>query len=159
LYSTSHQRQEYFEVRISAVNDDLVILLVRNITEQTMLQTDIMHREHKYRALFEQNKDPVLLMTIEGIFIDANQPALNLTGYSRSELIGMSFRKLVHPSEMEQAEGRFAALQAGKLLPKYERSIVNKAGRKIRCEFNTARVDDVDGTPLHIQSILREITS
>lgn len=159
LFSTSHQRQEYFEVRISAVDDNLVILLVRNVTEQTRMQTEIIHREHKYRALFEQNKDPVLLMTIEGTFIDANQAALDLTGYSRDELIGMSFRKLVHPTEMEQAESRFSDLQAGKLLPKYERSIVSKAGRKIRCEFNTARVDDVDGTPLHIQSILREMIS
>ncbi|GAP07648.1 MAG TPA: PAS domain S-box protein [Anaerolinea thermolimosa] len=157
LYSPAHQREEYFEARISPVNDDTAIILVRNITAHVLAEQERENRERVYRALFEQNKDAVLLMDMQGRYIDANRVATELTGYTREELLQMTFHQLVHPTEMSLAISRFEALLAGEQLPVYERLFVHKNGEPILCEVNTARVDDASGKPLHIQSILRDI--
>jgi len=157
LFSPSNQREEFFEARISPVNDDLAIILVRNITHRVLAEQERENRERVYRALFEQNKDAVLLMDMQGRYIDANRVATELTGYTREELLQMTFHHLVHPSEMHLAISRFEALLAGEQLPVYERHFVHKNGESILCEVNTARVDDATGKPLHIQSILRDI--
>ncbi|UZQ56072.1 PAS domain S-box protein [Trichothermofontia sichuanensis B231] len=51
-----------------------------------------------YRALLTSTSDGILLIDREGQIVEANQKALELLGYARSELLGMSFTEL-HPPE------------------------------------------------------------
>ncbi len=149
---------EFFEARVSAVDDEMAIAIVRNDTARRLAEMENDDRERKYRALFELNHDAVFLFTQDGRFLEANPQAYPLLGFSHEDLQGMSYLDLVAPEEREQAVQRFSALQAGEKFPLYERTFMHKNGERIPCEVNIAVVIDANGRPLHVQSILRDIS-
>ncbi len=54
------------------------------------VMADLLESERRFRTLFENTPDAIYLIDEDGIFVDGNQQAEELTGYSRSELIGKS---------------------------------------------------------------------
>lgn len=50
--------------------------------------------EERFRILFEHAPDGFYLNDMEGTFVDGNQAAEKITGYSRDELVGKSFLEL-----------------------------------------------------------------
>ncbi len=114
--------------------------------------------EQIHRALFERTNDAVYIMDVGGRYLAANSAATEMLGYSLDELLTMTTADVVVLDEQEDAKGRLAVLQAGGQMPVYERTFRRKDGSLIRVEVDTALVRDADGTPLHIQGIVRDIT-
>ena len=54
----------------------------------------LQEREQRFRALFEYNRDALIVTDASGHCLDANPAALSLTGYGRDELIGMALSEL-----------------------------------------------------------------
>ena len=50
--------------------------------------------EERFRILFEHAPDGCYLNDMKGTFVDGNQAAEKITGYSRDELVGKSFLEL-----------------------------------------------------------------
>ncbi|HEX6863321.1 MAG TPA: PAS domain S-box protein, partial [Thermoanaerobaculia bacterium] len=60
----------------------------------------LLEQEDLYRVLFEQAADPMYLIDpATGRFLDANDIAFRVTGWSREELLGMTFRELHDPGD------------------------------------------------------------
>lgn len=157
LYSPRKQMDEFFEARITAVDDELAVILIRNLTEQRLAQVKVEDRERMYSALFQRSRDALLLMDLQGFIVDSNQRAADLFGYTNAEMQGMDFRKLIHPPELEDAEQNYQDIIVGFTRPIFERTILTKDGRSMRIEVSTSMVNDQAGNAIHIQSILREI--
>ena len=155
LFSQSKQMDEFFEARISAIDDELAVIIIRNLTDQHLAKTKVEEREHMYSALFHQSRDALLLMDLQGLIVDSNTQAVDLFGYSYDELHGMDFRKLIHPLELEDAELGYQDLIAGNTRPIFERTIITKDGQSVRIEVSTSMVNDLAGNAMYIQSILR----
>ncbi len=64
-------------------------LLNDEIISRNVIQTSLQESEAKYRALIDHAGDPILMADIDGNIIDANKTALELTGYSKNELLEM----------------------------------------------------------------------
>jgi len=83
---------EVFSGNICGKGKNLIHSIVHDITERKLAETALAENGAKYRALFDQARDSILLLEMpsEGIPIigDANAAALILHGYSREELIG-----------------------------------------------------------------------
>ncbi|MEW6327384.1 MAG: ATP-binding protein [Thermodesulfobacteriota bacterium] len=72
--------------------------------------------EEKYRLLFNANPDPIFIINRDNFqILDVNERALNTYGYSREELIKMSFIDLGHQPAGEVAAGfkKLSADQCG----------------------------------------------
>ena len=82
-----------------------------------------------------------------------------MLGYNRDELIGESIELTVVEDQQEAAKQRLMHLIAGERLPIYERTLRRKDGLKIPVEINISLVRDEEGNPLHLQSIMRDISS
>jgi len=114
--------------------------------------------KQRYLALFEQTGDAILLLTLEGVNIAANQRAADLLGYSVDELIGTSFQQIVARQEQGRAWQVLEALKAGRDVPTYERILRKKSGVEFPVEVHIALVRDNNGEPLYIQSVFRDIS-
>jgi len=68
---------------------DLVTAI--DITEMKKAQQALKDSEGKYRHLYESSPYAILLINMEGKIIDCNLTSERLSGFSRNELIGMSF--------------------------------------------------------------------
>ncbi|MFZ6029997.1 MAG: PAS domain S-box protein [Chloroflexota bacterium] len=114
--------------------------------------------EQRYRALFESSNDAVFIMDLEGVYLMVNRRAAEMLGYSVAEMIGMNPSQVVLPQEYEDSRKKLYAVQKGAQLPVYERTMRCKDGTYVFVEVSMVLVRDADGDPLHIQSIVRDIT-
>jgi len=83
--------------------------VLRDITERMKAEEELKASEERYRTLFEQAGDYILILEIPNagvpIIYDANDYALNVHGYSRDELIGKPITFLdINSSEPEILE-------------------------------------------------------
>lgn len=76
---------------------DMVIL--RDITERKNIEEQLKESERKYKDLFENAIDGIVIADIEtGIILDCNKAIESLVEKTRAELIGQS-QKILHPPE------------------------------------------------------------
>ena len=73
---------------------------LQDITARKQAEETLRESEEKYRSLFEESRDAIVLTTQQGKIIDANPAALELFGYIKEEILKMNFQKLyVEPDE------------------------------------------------------------
>lgn len=66
-----------------------VVGVLHDITERKRAEEELTDSEEKYRALIEQAVEMLFLHDLEGNLIDVNQAAIQMTGYSREQLLHM----------------------------------------------------------------------
>ena len=146
------------QAAISLENAFLYSNLTVEISERKQAEVTLRRNEERFRALFERSNDAVFIMNLDGIHLTANQQAADMFGYTIDELIGMSFEDVVVPGQLEEAREKLDLLLARERIPIYERLVQKKDGTVFYVEINIALVSDENGQPLHIQSIVRDIT-
>ena len=130
--------------------------ILRDISERKTYEQQLLEAKHRYRSLFEQAHDAVFILSLDGHHEEFNQRASELFGYSRAELELFNFKDL--SAEVEDSKEKYAQLLAGEHIPTYERILRKKDGTLIYAELNVELVHDLEGKPLHIQSVIRDIT-
>jgi PAS domain S-box-containing protein len=114
--------------------------------------------EEKYRKLFEEGMDAIFVADAEtGILIDCNRAATELTGRTKSELIGMH-QRFLHPEEENGPEfGRvFEQHRSDKEGQTIEDHIITKSG-EVRDVTIKPSLIEVNGKRI-VQGIFRDIT-
>ncbi|MHA1197804.1 MAG: PAS domain S-box protein [Candidatus Heimdallarchaeaceae archaeon] len=133
-------------VEISAhlfrLNEDTVSLtVVRNITEKKRENAELVASEEKFRQIFENAADAILIypMTPDqklGKFIEVNENACKWSGYTRDELLQMTPQELQSPEEtVGQSDIGKGLLQFGEVT--FEGFIIHKDGNKKPVEYNS----------------------
>jgi diguanylate cyclase (GGDEF)-like protein/PAS domain S-box-containing protein len=72
----------------------LHVLLTRGQRAEALAQertAELRVSEQKYRGLFEQDREGLVICDFDGRIIDANQAVLDMTGFPRGEIMGRSF--------------------------------------------------------------------
>lgn len=148
----------FLEVRTVRAGENEVISTMRDVTDRKLAENTLRASEHRYRALFEHNSDAVFIIDLDGYHLESNPHAVQMFGYTYDELIGMHVSTLVDAEEKLDSKNVFERLLAGEQLPIYQRRFRHKDGSLILAEVNIALIRASDGTPLHIQSILHDVT-
>lgn len=113
--------------------------------------------EEKYRSLFEQSRDAVYITTREGRFIDANQSALELFGYTKEEMLSLDVREAyANPGEREEFQREVERWGSVK---DFEVKLCRKDGSLIDCLLTSAVMRGADGAILGYQGIIHDISS
>jgi diguanylate cyclase (GGDEF)-like protein/PAS domain S-box-containing protein len=112
--------------------------------------------EARYRSLFEQSHDAVFLADLQGRNLAINRRAADMFGYTVDEMMHITVRDT--SVEMKQSLDVIERLLAGKHIPTYERWFRKKDGQIFPVEINIELIRDTQGTPLYIQSVVRDIT-
>lgn len=136
----------------------LVMTGIGGLAGTTIQNAELFERlqaAHKrYRDLFEESIDPIVITDWEGRIIEANRQATLLSGYSREELQELSIDQL-HEVNWNKTGMEFEYLR-GDLMVSYESSLHKQDETHIPTEVHARRVE-FDSTD-SIQWILRDIT-
>ena len=132
--------------------------VVRDITERKKAEEALRESEMKYRVLFEFANDAVFIMNLNGEQVMVNNKAAQMLGYTIKELSNKSFKDIIAPREYKDAQGKLKGLLRGKSYEPYERIVKCKDGREFPVEVTATLIRDLEGRPLFIQSVVRDIT-
>lgn len=122
-------------------------------SEREAFAGTLRESEARYRILFEQSTDIILITDESGRYVDANPQAEKLLGYSREELLNFTVGDLSAKEDRPLAAENFAqSKQDGRLFG--EAVIRHKNGRHIIIEFAATRI-----APGMYQSVLHDITA
>ncbi|MCH8900940.1 MAG: PAS domain S-box protein, partial [Chloroflexi bacterium] len=128
------------------------------ITKHNGAKQALPESEDRYRALFDHSPDAVYIHDLEGNFLDANDAALRLLGYTRDEIRELSFADLL---DVPQFPTALAVLQEIMESGYQAKPTVFKLKRKDETlvEVETvAAIITSEGQPVAIQGIARDIT-
>ena len=128
------------------------------ITKHNGAKQALPESEDRYRALFDRSPDAVYIHDLEGNFLDANDAALRLLGYTRDEIRELSFADLLDVSQLPTAlavlqEIMESGYQAKPTMFKLKR----KDGTLVEVETVAAVITN-GGQSVAIQGIARDIT-
>jgi len=121
-----------------------------DVTETVKVQRKLEESEKKYRVLFERSPVPYLVM-VDHKFIECNVAALELTGYTKEELIGLTpvdISPALQPNGMPTME--YAMMQIQKAFSNVGHAFECVHTRKDGSEFTamaSITVSDYEGKP------------
>lgn len=72
-----------------------VLYCSRDVTGQRRAAEALARSEENYRTLFEQATDAIILYTLDGRLADVNKRTVQLTGFSRQELLGREIFQVI----------------------------------------------------------------
>jgi PAS domain S-box-containing protein len=112
--------------------------------------------EDKYFNLIEHAASGIAIIQ-DGVFKLVNTALTHICGYSKEELLGMPFTKLLTPASQKLTLARYQARLAGKEVPQvYEIQAVTKDGQIRDIELNAA-LTEYNGRVAD-EAIIRDIT-
>lgn len=129
-----------------------------DITERKIAEDRLIYSEERYRSLFEQMNQGLLLISPEGIIQMVNPMFIQMTGYKENELIGTTGHYLVEDAKgVQNLEDRLSNRKKG-ISEKYETEIITKSGEKIWIAVSATPQFDRNGAYNGSMSIINDIS-
>ncbi len=115
--------------------------------------------EERDKALLENIEDGYFEVDLQGNFTFFNDSVCRMTGFDRSEILGMNFRQFTDTSTVEHLVHKFNQLyQGGRSIQALEGDFFHKNGTRRQMETSVSLVRDVDNNPIGYRGIARDIT-
>lgn len=151
-FRQKHKEKGYIYVEAVAQNF-FNIPSVRSIVVSLRDITERKRAEEQFKVLIDLAPDAFFQGDEKGAFINVNNAALELTGYSREELLKMNIKDLFDDDEINRKPLRYDLLLKGEVI-KAERMLLRKDGEKIIIEMHSKMMPDGK-----YQSFFRNITT
>jgi len=117
-----------------------VVVNARDITERRLAEMAVRESEALFRSLAETAEAGILIYQGTS-FKYVNRATEAITGYSREELLKMSFWEVVHPDHRELVKERGLSRQQGTPVPRhYEMKLLTKQGETRWVDFTAAMI-------------------
>ena len=127
-----------------------------DITERKNSETQLRDQEVKFRSIFENNNDAIVLLDVaSGRYVDCNQVTQTMSGYSREEIFAMSTGGFLSPPHKNETVSNLETIKSGGVL-RGETEMIHKNGTLIPVEFNASMI--TIGKQQFVMSVIRDIT-
>jgi PAS domain S-box-containing protein len=113
--------------------------------------------DKKYRDLFENANDAIFILDKDQNFVDINQKATELFGYSRDEYLTLGVKDLIPPTQQSISDEEFERLREQGKYEKFIGQMKSKDGRWLDIEVNSSSIID-KGKVIGSRDIVRDIT-
>jgi PAS domain S-box-containing protein len=139
--------------------EPVVLAVVRDVTERRAAEEALHQSQARLAAIVTSSDDAIVGKTLEGIITSWNEAAERMSGYSASEMIGQSIRRLI-PTDRQVEEDRFLSQIAhGERVSHYETVRNRKNGQTIDVSVTVSPMRDAAGQIIGASTIVRDITA
>jgi PAS domain S-box-containing protein len=134
--------------------------VIRDISERKQADERILQSEKKFRELFQVNKDGIAIFLVNphgppSTFIELNDAAPKMLGYTREEMLKLSPTMLEPFTPPDQQRARASEFDAQGIVS-FETKLLHKDGHPVFAEFS-AQLIQYEGRPA-IMNIVRDIS-
>lgn len=120
---------------------NLRVTAIRDISHRRKMEQDLIESEQKFRTLFEDAGDGILVGNNKGEITDVNNSFLTMTGYDNEDILNNHISILFSEETLKSSPLRFDLLNAGQSII-LKRNILGKNGQLIPIEMNSRRLLD-----------------
>jgi len=112
------------------------ITVIRDVTEKKKVEEVLKENERRYSSIFNNPLNMVFIHDENGLFMDANDAALDRLGYKRSDLGCVSFRDVIHPDDMSRIfKGLTQVIEKGYMEERVELRLISRQGEILWVEI------------------------
>lgn len=130
--------------------------VITDIREQIKSKEKIKESEGKYKRLFEESLDAIVIITREGKFIDVNPAAFKLLEYQKPEMMDIPVQRIYE--NMDELIQFQLEIEKTGYVKDHKARFRKKDGTLMHCLVNANLHKEKDGTVLGYQAIVRDIT-
>lgn len=135
-----------------------LVMTVRDLSRETEFERKRREYELRYQAIFEHSYDGIFIVDLDGTCLSANQRGLEMLGLTAEEYARCKASDFVYPDEVENSLQVIEQLKRGETVRGYSRRLVRRDGQVLFVEITPTLVRDALGNPLHLQSIVRDVS-
>jgi len=139
-------------------NPTAFIAISKDVTERNNMRKLLQEREKKFRSIFDNARDAIILIDPEGYHLDSNRGAWELTGYPCDEISSMHFTNIIAPEHHALSQQIIENLKAGHEGGTHEKTFITLDGRRIPVEMTVSPLYDNQGHLSSILNVVREIS-
>ena len=131
--------------------------VIEDVTERKRIEENLRRSEERYRDLFENAIDPIVIVDDKQNYLDVNIRAVELFGYSRGELLSMNIRDMIPPEQRSRSEKAFSELARQGAYQQFIGKVRKKDGTFVDIEVSSSAIID-NGRIIGSRDIIRDIT-
>lgn len=132
---------------------------MRDVSEKRRYEGELKRSEELFRLTFERAGVGMAHVSPEGRWIRINDALCEISGYSREELLGMTYRDLSLPEDIEAGEERVRRLLEGETGPyTVERRYVRKDGSRVWVSLSVSLVRKASGESDFLVCVAEDFT-
>ncbi|HYG30446.1 MAG TPA: HWE histidine kinase domain-containing protein [Allosphingosinicella sp.] len=121
-------------------------------------EAELRRSEERYRRLFEQANDLIVLATLDQVITDVNPAAAAAIEMPPDEIIGHSIADFLAPGQFDQAKRMLQQKIEHGGTTQHELIIVSRSGRRLNWDINSTLTLDKSGNPIGLHAIARDVT-
>jgi diguanylate cyclase (GGDEF)-like protein/PAS domain S-box-containing protein len=153
----------YLSIKFPLFDDDGNLTgtcgMATDITERKQMEEALRMSQSHLQALFDNAAVGIIEMTPDGRWLDVNQRALQMLGYTQHELSQRTYLDIIHPAERAHSLSSFSSVcRDGKQPARTERRYLCKDGTTFWGDLSLAAIRDEHGNITSILGILVNIT-
>ncbi len=152
----------FMEVIVGVVHMDgqpAILSSMRDMTERRRMEVALRESEEKYRTILESIEDGYFEVDLNGKFTFFNSSLCKIHGYSRDELMGMSYRQYMDQQTAKKVYQVFNKVYVtGKPAKGFEYEVIRKDGARRNNEISVALIKDSGGHRIGFRGVVRDVT-
>lgn len=136
-----------------------VVVNCRDVSARKQAEDESRRSQERFRGIYDASKDAIGYVNLKGEILDVNQAFVDLTGYSREELVGgKTFRHLTSETFYALTEQKMREVLNTGMPVEYEKEYVKKDRTRIPVLLTAFLVKDADGKAAGVASIVKDMT-
>ncbi|HQP49860.1 MAG TPA: GAF domain-containing protein [Spirochaetota bacterium] len=132
--------------------------LQEEITSREKIQRELTKSETKYRALFDTSPQGIVISTLDGKILEANNAFMKMLKYSTRELQDMTWKDFTPEKWHNIEEGELIKLIKERVPITYEKEYIQKDGQTFAISLTSWLISGQNDEPAKIFTIISDIT-
>ncbi|MEJ2725736.1 MAG: MASE3 domain-containing protein, partial [Deltaproteobacteria bacterium] len=152
-------RQKESERELQRAYDEMEMRVRERTGELEKANEDLRLNEERFRRTFDQAPIGAAIVTLDYRFERVNDALCRMTGYSKEELVTMSFIDITHPEDLEADLEDARRLGAGEIEQyQMEKRYIRKGGKIVWIDLYARLIRDQNGRPLYFLPMIHDIS-
>lgn len=136
-----------------------ILTIINDITERKQAEESKRESDEYFKASFENANIGACQVDDNGMFLNVNDEYCRIVGFSRSELLQLTFNDITHPEDRAIGLSVHRKMQTNETNQDiFEKRYIHKSGKVVWVRISNASVHDAKGDLKYVVAYVQDIT-